>query len=172
VGPATAQIILDGCRIRAEEVDLADEMGTDEEGTDTIVYVSDALKNRLPQAHYKPVMMPHDPPTADEEEQLRKDLTRSIDAGFGVAMNWVAPPDNYPIAVPPSTISPHYNGGVVRHYVAAMGYSDTNGERTVWIADPGFWPYGYWCSFHQVASLIPDKGYAYATGDGPAGEGG
>jgi hypothetical protein len=30
----------------------------------------------------------------------------------------------------------------VYHYVAAMGYDDTPGARAVWIADPGFSPFG------------------------------
>jgi hypothetical protein len=43
-----------------------------------------------------------------------------------------------------------------------MGYDDTPGARAVWIADSGFWPFGYWCGFDQVATLIPPKGYTYA----------
>ena len=38
----------------------------------------------------------------------------------------------------------------------------TPGARAVWIADSGFWPFGYWCGFNQVATLIPPKGYTYA----------
>jgi hypothetical protein len=30
------------------------------------------------------------------------------------------------------------------------------------VADSGFWPFGYWCAFDQVATLIPPKGYTYA----------
>ena len=50
----------------------------------------------------------------------------------------------------------------VYHYVAAMGYDDPPGAWAVWIADSGFWPFGYWCGFDQVATLIPPKGYTYA----------
>jgi len=76
-------------------------------------------------------------------------------------MNWVAPPSNYPRGVKGS-ISPRYGGGTVYHYVAAMGYDNTPGARAVWIADSGFWPFGYWCGFNQVATLIPPKGYTYS----------
>ena len=48
------------------------------------------------------------------------------------------------------------------HYVAAMGYDDTPGARAVWIADSSFAPFGYWCGFDQVATLIPPKAYTYA----------
>jgi hypothetical protein len=58
--------------------------------------------------------------------------------------------------------SPRYCCGTIYHYVAAMGYDDTPGARAVWIADSGFWPFGYWCGFDQVATLIPPKGYTYA----------
>ena len=72
-----------------------------------------------------------------------------------------SPPSNYPRGVKGS-ISPRYGGGTVYHYVAAMGYDDTPGARALWIADSGFWPFGYWCGFDQVATLIPPKGYTYA----------
>ena len=42
------------------------------------------------------------------------------------------------------------------------GYDDTPGARAVWIADPGFSRFGYWCGFDQVATLIPPKAYTYA----------
>jgi hypothetical protein len=60
------------------------------------------------------------------------------------------------------SISPAYHGGWVYHYVAAMGDDDTPDARAVWIADPGFSPFGYWCGFDQVATLIPPKAYTYA----------
>jgi hypothetical protein len=46
--------------------------------------------------------------------------------------------------------------------VAFDGVGHTPGARAVWIADSGFWPFGYWCGFDQVATLIPPKGYTYA----------
>ncbi|TXI62209.1 hypothetical protein [Mycolicibacterium mageritense] len=88
-------------------------------------------------------------------------LKRSIDGGFGVVMNWVAPPSNKPRGVKGS-VSPRYSGGTTYHYVAAMGYDDDPAARAVWIADSGFQPQGYWISFDQCASLIPPKGYAFA----------
>ena len=94
-------------------------------------------------------------------EETRAPPVRSIDAGWGVIMNGVAPPWNYPRGVKGS-ISPAYHGGTVYHYVAAMGYDDTPGARAVWIADSSFAPFGYWCGFDQVATLIPPKAYTYA----------
>lgn len=74
--------------------------------------------------------------------------------------NIVAPPSNYPRAVAPSTISPTYGWGTVYHYIAVMGYA----PGRVWVADSGFYPYGYWLSLEQLASLIPPKGYAASVG--------
>ena len=54
------------------------------------------------------------------------------------------------------------------HYVACMGYDDTPGAKALWIADSGFRPFGYWISFEQAATLIPDKAYAYANAAVPA----
>lgn len=44
-----------------------------------------------------------------------------------------------------------------------MGYAGAGNSRRIWVADSGFSPYGYWISLAQLASLIPPKGYAYAT---------
>jgi len=86
----------------------------------------------------------------------------SINGGRGVIANIVAPRSNYPRGVKGS-VSPYYAGGTVYHYISVMGYDDA-GARSVWIADSGFQPQGYWMAFDQLASLIPPKGYAAAPG--------
>ena len=90
----------------------------------------------------------------------------SIDAGFGVVCNIVAPRSNYPRGVYGSE-SPRYGGGRVYHYFTAMGYREGSQGRAVWIADSGFAPYGYWISLEQLATLIPPKGYTYAATAAP-----
>lgn len=106
--------------------------------------------------------MPQDPPTPHQRDTLWEHIRGSIDAGYGLVANIVAPPSNYPRASYTSTISPAYHGGTVYHYVAVMGYArDAAGVAHVWVADSGFSPYGYWCTLAQLASLIPPKGYAY-----------
>lgn len=169
-GPASTQIVLDTRGVHVAEADLARELGTHRGGTDYVGLVLPSLNNRLPGASYRMVEMPNDPPTAAQRDRLWRDLVRSIDAGYGVVVNWVAPPRNYPRGVKGS-ISPRYSGGTVYHYVAAMGYDDNPSLRAVWIADPGFQPQGYWISFDQLATLIPPKGYAYADAEptGPVG---
>lgn len=166
-GPATLQNMLAGRGIARSEADLARRMGTTTNGTNHIGLLRDVLANEVPAAKYVVVQVPNDPPTREQKDALWANVRRSIDAGYGVAVNIVAPPSNYPRAVAPSTVSPSYGGGTVYHYVAIMGYSDA-GQRKYWVADSGFSPFGYWCSHEQMASLIPPKGYAYATAGGSA----
>ncbi len=160
-GPAATQVVLNSRGIYVAEKDLARSIGTHTGGTDYVGLIEQDLDRRVPQAGYVSVYMPNDPPTSAQRDRLWNDLVRGINAGWGMIMNWVAPPSNYPRGVKGS-ISPRYGGGTVYHYVAAMGYDDTPGARAVWIADSGFWPFGYWCGFDQVATLIPPKGYTYA----------
>ncbi|WP_341258203.1 C39 family peptidase [Gordonia malaquae] len=162
-GPATLQNILDQRGVSRTESSLASRMGTTTNGTNHIGLLRDVLNADLNAAKYVVVSMPNDPPTSAQRDALWSNIVRSINAGYGVAVNIVSPPSNYPRAVSPSTVSPAYGGGVVYHYIAVMGYSDVGGRR-YWIADSGFSPFGYWISHAQLATLIPPKGYAYATG--------
>lgn len=163
-GPASTQtIILSSTGELVDEARLGRALGTTTRGTDYIGQFPGVLNYYLKGADYRHRDMPNDPPTAAQKTQLWADLTSSINAGYGVVANIVAPPSNYPRAVAPSTISPAYNGGTVYHYIALMGWSDEDGVKKVWVADSGFTPYGYWISFDQLATLIPPKGYAYAT---------
>jgi predicted chitinase len=160
-GPASAQVCLNIRGIIVDEGTLAAECGTDEDGTDYVGLIENCLDPRMPEANYTSVDAPHDPPTEDEKARLWDGLKRSIDNGYGVIMNWVAPPSNYPVGVKGSQ-SPAYGGGTVFHYVTCAGYDDT-GDRALWIADSGFQPFGYWISFQQAASLIPPKAACYAN---------
>ena len=162
-GPASVQTILRAASGEyVTEAVLGRELGTHQGGTDYIGQFVPVLNARIPGGAWRYRSMPNDPPTAAQRDQLWADITASIDAGFGVIANIVAPPSNYPRAVAPSTVSPAYRGGTVYHYFAVMGYSDAGGRR-YWIADSGFAPYGYWIAHDQLATLIPPKGYAYST---------
>lgn len=166
-GPASTQVVLNSRGIIATEDQLISEIGTTVNGTDYVGLIERVLDVRIPDARYTSVYIDHDPATNAEKETLWDNLTRSIRAGYGVVMNWVAPPGNHPIGVKGSA-SPNYGSGTIWHYVPCMGFDDTPGARAVWIADPGFQPFGYWISFDQCATLIPPKGYAYADIGAPA----
>lgn len=158
-GPASVQVVLNSRGINASEQDLAYKLGTTVNGTNHIGLIADVLRARLPDANYRTVQMPNDPPTEAQRNALWANIVRSVDAGYGAVVNIVAPPSNYPRGVNGSS-SPRYGGGIVYHYMTAMGYNTDT--RSVWIADSGFDPYGYWISLDQLATLIPPKGYCYA----------
>ena len=166
-GPASAQIVLNTRGVRVSESDLAKQIGTHTGGTDYVGLIEKVLNKYLPEARYTSVYLPKDPPTQAQRVALWDNLRESIDAGYGVVMNWVSPPGNRPKGVKGS-VSPNYGRNTVWHYVTAMGYDAD--AMAVWIADSGFQPQGYWISFDQCATLIPPKGYCYArpvTADKP-----
>ena len=167
-GPASTQVTLNAQGVSVSEQQLANEMGTDMDGTDDISLIADVLRSYVPAADYRDLHINNDPPTAAEKDALWAHLVNSINSGHGMVMNWVAPPGNYPVGIKGSP-SPSYGGGTVFHYVAAMGYDDNPSQRAVWMADSGFNPFEYWISFDQCATLIPPKGYAYAAVEPPAG---
>jgi hypothetical protein len=160
--PASTQIVLDGLGVAQSEDDLIRAIGTTTDGTNTVEQALPVL-NRLTAGAYVAVWLPNDPPTGEQTEQLWRNLTSSIDAGYGAVLNFEVPANNFPRGTRGS-VSPAYRGGKVWHYVACMGYAnDGPGGRHLWIADPGFAPFGYWMSLEQAATAIPPHAYAYAT---------
>lgn len=163
-GPASTQVVLNSLGVIVSERDLIAEIGTTVNGTDDVSWIETrALDRRIPQAKYTTVYMRDDPPNNATRAALWANIVGSINAGYGVVMNWVAPPSNAPRGVKGSPSPAGYGKHTIYHYVACMGYDDTPGGRAVWIADSGFSPFGYWIGFDQCASLIPPKGYCYAA---------
>ncbi|MEU3013337.1 C39 family peptidase [Nocardia asteroides] len=160
-GPASTQTVLLARGIFVEESQLAREIGTTWNGTDFVGLIEPVLNAHLGADVYVSRYLEWDPATPEQVARLWDDIVRSIDAGFGVVANIVAPPGNWPRGVKGS-VSPQYGpaGATVYHYVAIMGYDDE--ARAVWVADSGFPPFGYWLGFDQLATLIPPKGYACA----------
>jgi hypothetical protein len=171
-GPASTQVVLNGQGIFISEQQLAAEMGTHSGGTDYIGQIEIVLDWYLPHMNHVTVDQPYDPMSYEDKERLWANLIRAMadEPRGGVVMNWVAPPGNYPIGIKGSQ-SPSYGGGTIYHYVACMGIDDNPNQRACWIADSGFHPFGYWCSFDQVSTLIPPKGYCYPAVEPAAGSG-
>ncbi|QIG58155.1 lysin A [Gordonia phage Skog] len=172
-GPASIQIALNTRGIRVAERDIARKTEAlegnigwdDQDGTDHIRQVTQVLNEYLPEADYVFVSTPNDPMSQSQKDHLWDSIVASIDAGYAVIFNIVAPPGNHPKAVAPSTVSPNYGRYTIFHYFPGTGYFDSANRRLrrVWIPDPGFSPHGFWLSFDQLATLIPPKGYTYAT---------
>lgn len=162
-GPASTQTVLQSALGRyIPESTLAVELSTHVGGTDWIGQFPRVLNKYVPSAKYAIASMPNDPPTQSQRDALWNNVVSSINAGHGVIANIVAPPSNYPRGIWGSA-NPSYGGGTIYHYVAIMGYAIRNGQKGFFIADSGFYRYEYWVSFNQMATLIPPKGYAYAT---------
>jgi len=161
-GPASTQIVLQGAGVDMSEDQLIRELGTNEGGTNTVEQALPVL-NRATKGRYAAVWMPNDPPSKEQRDMLWANIRDSIDAGYGCVLNFEVPSSNFPRGTRGST-SPAYRGAKIWHYVACMGYADDGpGGKHVWIADPGFQPFGYWMSLEQAATAIPPHAYAYAT---------
>jgi hypothetical protein len=161
-GPAATQVCLNGQGVFVSEQELANAMGTDTGGTDYIGLLEAQLDRFVPDRQYADVYTEQDPMSHDQKEALRRHLVDSIYGGCGVPMNWVVPAGNRPVAIKGSG-TPTYGNKTTYHYVCAMGYDEAYPGGAVWIADSGFNPFGYWITFDQCATLIPPKGYTYAT---------
>lgn len=167
--PASIQTILAGRGISESEAVIARQTEElegnrgwdDQDGTDYIGQGATVLNRYLPKAGYKVVDWRGYPSAAQKAEFWTR-ITNAIDAGHGVLVNIDAPATNYPRGTRGS-VSPAYGGGEVLHYIAIMGYYDGPDGLHVWVADSGFRPFGYWCSFDQMCTLIPPKGYAYPS---------
>lgn len=159
-GPATVQNICSSRKFIGER-ELAKEMGTTVNGTNHIGLLAKALHKHL-GVLYATVLIGGADATKKQQDKLWADLQASVDAGYGVAANWIAPVGGYPKGQLGSK-SPSYGGGDVYHYVALMGYAVVDGKRYVLVADSGFSPYQYWVTLEQCATLIAGKGYAYAV---------
>jgi hypothetical protein len=172
-GPAAVQTVLQAKGIKLAESSIAAAIeqienpgrGDDRDGTDYIGLIETYLDRQVPDARYTSVYMPNDPPTSNQREKLWRDLTKSINAGYGVVANIVSPPNNKPAATKGSVPPPYPRGIYTFHYVAIMGYDSTS--RAVWIADSAAFGgiTGWWCPFEgpgSITSLIPPKGYCFA----------
>jgi hypothetical protein len=82
---------------------------------------------------------------------LWNDVVFSIDNGYAIVANIVAPASNHP---------PGYPNYTIWHYFAVIGYKRST--RQVRIADSANFGGNqiYWLSFDQLATLIPPKGYS------------
>ena len=150
-GPASTHNTLSARIDAPSQAQLASELGTTVNGTDWIGQITTVLNNHLDGSPYVTTEMPNDPPTPAQRDRLWVDLVTSIDNGFPVVANIVAPAGNHP---------PGYPNYTVYHYFTVIGYDAETSE--VFIADSANFSGNtlYWISFNQLATLIPPKGYA------------
>lgn len=155
-GPASTQMVLSCRGIWESEENLAYQLGTHTGGTDYIGQFPPVLNKYMPDGDYGYRDL-SDPPSASQKDELWSWIVNSIDAGYGIVANIVAPPSNYPIGVKGAPTLQYAGMGTVYHYIALVGYDDQ--YPAVYWADSGFRPFWSWVSFDQTASLIGGKGY-------------
>jgi hypothetical protein len=150
-GPAATRHALSARMTPPTQSALASQLGTDQAGTDWIGQITSVLDARLGVHRYRTTEMPNDPPTVAQRDRLWADIVLSVDNGYPVVANIVAPPSNHPPGYPDSTIY---------HYFTVTGYNPDTGQ--VYIADSANFGGNqqYWLSFDQLATLIPPKGYS------------
>ena len=150
-GPAATHNTLSARMSAPSQQQLAQELGTTRNGTDWIGQITAVLNNHLDGSPYVTTEMPNDPPTQAQRDRLWTDVLTSIDNGFPVVANIVAPASNHP---------PGYPNDTIYHYFSVIGYDAETAE--VFIADSANFSGNtlYWLPFSQLATLIPPKGYA------------
>lgn len=154
-GPAATRNALSAVMTDLPSQDeLAIELPTTQNGTDWIGQVTETLNEYLGEEIYATTEMPADPPTQIDRDRLWEDLRRSIDAGYPVVANIVAPPSNHPPGYP--------DDDTIYHYFVVAGYDTTTDE--VFIADSASFSGNtlYWIPLQQLGELIPPKGYSAA----------
>lgn len=151
-GPTATHIALSARIAAPSQQTLANELPTTVNGTDWIGQVTAVMNKYLGAGTYKTVEMPNDPPTQQQRDQLWNDIVHTIDAGYAMVANIVAPPSNHPPGYP--------NDQTIYHYFTVIGYNSKTHE--VYIADPASFQGNqlYWLSFDQLSTLIPPKGYS------------
>ena len=151
-GPTATRIALSARMNPPSQGDLATQLHTTTDGTDSIARVTDVLNANLGGGTYESKLLPNDPPTANEKGRFWDDIVQSIDANYPIVANIVAPPSNHPPGYP--------NNATIYHYFTIIGYNPDT--REAFIADPAnFGGHStYWLTFDQLATLVPPKGYA------------
>jgi hypothetical protein len=151
-GPAATRVALSARIAPPSQATLASELPTTTNGTDWIGQVTAVLNDYLGPGTYRTTEMPNDPPTLAQHDQLWSDLVYTIDMGYVLVANIVAPPSNHPPGYP--------DDRTIYHYFSVIGYDSQT--REVYIADPASFQGNtlYWISFDQLSTLIPPKGYS------------
>lgn len=157
-GPATMQVLLRIRGLSVTEKYMADQLPTTTNGTDTILYLTRELNERLGDI-YRTVAV-GDPPGEAAHKAFFEAVKHSVDAGYGVGANIIAPASNPPRPTRGEPLR-GYGSSPIYHYLSIVGYNEKTGE--IAIADSGFSPYFYWVNARQFLTVIAGKGYTWAA---------
>jgi Peptidase_C39 like family len=149
-GPAAARIALTTRGLRPSQDDLANQLGTTGNGTNSAEDVTRVLNAMTKTSFYHTTLIPAKGATKQQIDQLQADVVRAISHGYGMVANIVGDAQDM------NGNWYSFSGG---HYIAVVGYQD-NG-RQVKIADPAnAYRASYWMTVSNLADWIGSRGYA------------
>ncbi len=149
-GPAAVRNALTTMDKNVSQDDLATEMGTTENGTDSAHQTTRALNERTGKDVYRTVEIPGRSADDGQTDRLRGDIVRAVDDGRSVVANVIG------TAVDTDGVSHSFEGG---HYISVTGYRD-NGDQAK-IADSANPAQAeYWISTDTLADWVASRGYS------------
>jgi hypothetical protein len=129
---------------------MAKEMGTTEDGTNSVNDITPVLNKETGRNAYHSTELPADKVDGKHIEQLRADIVRAVDDGRAVVANIAG------TATDTDGTAHSYEGG---HYLSVVGYSD--GGKTVTIADSANPDQAsYRMTVENLAGWIASRGYS------------
>ncbi|RZU72969.1 peptidase C39-like protein [Micromonospora kangleipakensis] len=147
-GPASTRIALSAEGKSVSQDELAQKLGTTENGTDSAFDITRVL-NEYSGGKYKTTEIRDDVATKEQVERLRADVKAAVDQGRPVVANILGG------ALDVDGVEHNYPG----HYLTAVEYKDDG--NTVLIADPANPAEPeYWMDVTELANWIAGRGYS------------
>lgn len=150
-GPAATQVALSAKGVARTQDVLAGLLHTTTEGTGSSADVVRVLNGLLGAGTYEATFIGGMDATAEQVDELRRDVRYTIDAGYALVCNVAGP------IVAQDGAPYRYDGG---HYVAVVGYDVP--DDTVLVADVNVRE--YWITTGQLATWIASRGYSSRVG--------
>ena len=149
-GPASTRIALSADGHNLSQDDVANKLGTTENGTNSAEDTTRVLNDVTGGNAYKTTAIPGQTATPDQVNQLQADVKNAVDNNRAVVANIAG------TATDTDGVTHSYEGG---HYLAVDGYRD--GGQQVKISDPAS-PNdpSYWMNTADMANWIATRGYS------------
>ncbi|MEU3452354.1 C39 family peptidase [Micromonospora sp. NPDC006766] len=147
-GPASTRIALSAEGKQVSQDQLASELGTTVNGTDSAFDITRVLNDHT-GGRYKTTELSDDVANQAQIDQLRNDVKTAVDQGRPVVANVLG------TALDVDGVAHSYTG----HYLTVVEYKD--GGNTVLIADPASpGEPTYWMNVTELANWIASRGYS------------
>ncbi|SCL41201.1 Peptidase_C39 like family protein [Micromonospora pallida] len=149
-GPAAARNALTTMDKNVSQDDMAHEMGTTENGTDSAHQITKALNVKAGKDTFRTVEISSAKADDAQTDTLRKDVVKAVDNGHGIVANIAGTATDTEGGVH------SFEGG---HYISVVGYRD--GGETVKISDSANPDQSsYWITTDALADWTATRGYS------------